>query len=95
MVHHHPGSQTGGRRCFGEVDRQPRRSQGSFRPIPWAGRQSASGSQLPAGARRFGVGVVSSTAASIDVLVKADAPVKESPGLVERLRRRLGFGEPS
>ena len=52
-------------------------------------------SQLPAGARRLGVGVVRSTAESFEVLIAADAPARESVGLVERLRRRLGFGEPS
>jgi hypothetical protein len=51
-------------------------------------------STLPAGARRFGVGIVGSTAAGFDVMIQADSPPAE-PGLVERLKRRLGFGERS
>jgi hypothetical protein len=52
-------------------------------------------SQLPAGARRLGVDIVRSTAESFEVLTRADRPANKSAGLVERLRRRLGFGEPS
>jgi len=52
-------------------------------------------SMLPAGAKRLGVGIVRSTAESLAVLTQADTAATESPGLVERLRRRLGFGEPT
>ncbi len=48
---------------------------------------------LPAATRRLGVGVVKSVAECLDILVAIDTPGEERAGLLDRVRRLLGFKE--
>lgn len=49
---------------------------------------------LPAAARRLGIGVVKSVAECLDILTQVDASGREEPGLMTRVRRALGLKEP-
>jgi len=48
---------------------------------------------LPAAARRLGIGVVPLVADCLDILTQADSVTREEPGVLERVRRRLGIRE--
>jgi hypothetical protein len=49
--------------------------------------------QLPAAAKRLGVGVVSSVADCLDILEQIDDASREQPGMMERVLRLLGLRE--
>ena len=51
--------------------------------------------QLPAAARRLGIGVVKTVGESLDVITQIDAASREDPGVMGRLLRLLGFKEPA
>ena len=46
---------------------------------------------LPAAAQRLGVGVVTSVAECLDVLVRVDAPASDGSSLLDRFKRLLGL----
>ena len=48
--------------------------------------------QLPAAAQRLGIGVVSSVAECLDILVQIDSPAGQ-PGMLDRVKRLLGLKE--
>ena len=50
--------------------------------------------QLPAAAQRLGIGVVSTVAECLDVLVQVDSPAAQ-PGMLDRVKRLLGLKEPA
>ena len=49
--------------------------------------------QLPAAARRLGIGVVKSVNDCLDVLTQLDSPNKDEPGVMARVKKLLGLGE--
>jgi hypothetical protein len=51
--------------------------------------------QLPAAARRLGIGVVKSVGECIDILVQLDAPPVDRPSAVERVMRLLRLKQPT
>jgi hypothetical protein len=51
--------------------------------------------QLPAAARRLGIGVVKSVDECLDILTQIDSPAAEQPGVVSRVMRLLGLKEPA
>ena len=52
-------------------------------------------SQLPAAARRLGIGVVKSVAECLDILTQLDSTPREQPGVMNRVMRLLGLKEPA
>ena len=50
--------------------------------------------QLPAAAQRLGIGVVTSVADCLDILVQIDSASREEPGVMSRVMRLLGLKEP-
>lgn len=52
-------------------------------------------SQLPAAARRLGIGVVGSVNDCLDVLLQADSASRDEPGVIDRVRRMLGLKQPA
>jgi hypothetical protein len=51
--------------------------------------------QLPAAARRLGIGIVKSVDECLDILTQIDAQPGEQPGVVSRVMRLLGLKEPA
>ena len=52
--------------------------------------------QLPAAAKRLGIGVVKSVAECLDILTQLDSPgAREQPGVMDRVMRLLGLKEPA
>jgi hypothetical protein len=51
--------------------------------------------QLPAAARRLGIGVVKTVAECLDILTQVDSKERESPGVIDRVKRLLGLKEPA
>jgi len=51
--------------------------------------------QLPAAARRLGIGVVKSVSECLDVLTQLDIAGKDVPGVMARVRKLLGLREPA
>jgi hypothetical protein len=51
--------------------------------------------QLPAAARRLGIGVVKSVAECLDILTQVDQPPREQRGVIGRVKRLLGLKEPA
>jgi len=51
--------------------------------------------RLPVNARRLGVGVVKDVAEGLAILEQVDEKTHERPGLVDRVKKRLGFNEPA
>jgi hypothetical protein len=52
--------------------------------------------QLPAAARRLGIGVVKSVGECLDILTQVDSPTNRSqPGVMDRVMRLLGLKEPA
>jgi hypothetical protein len=51
--------------------------------------------QLPATARRLGIGVVKSVAECLDILIQVDQPPSEQRGVIGRVKRLLGLKEPA
>jgi len=49
--------------------------------------------QLPAAARRLGIGVVKSVNECLDILTQIDRLDKDEPGVMARVRKLLGLGE--
>jgi hypothetical protein len=47
--------------------------------------------QLPAAAKRLGIGVVRSVDECLDILTQIDAPPAEKPGVADRVKRLLGL----
>jgi hypothetical protein len=52
-------------------------------------------SQLPAAARRVGIGVVKSVSECLDILTQLDIAGKDVPGVMARVRKLLGLREPA
>ena len=52
-------------------------------------------SQVPSAAQRLGIGVVTSVADCLDILVQVDAASREEPGFMSRVLRLLGLKEPA
>lgn len=50
--------------------------------------------QLPAAARRLGIGVVKSVDQCLDILTQVDTPGADRPGVLNRVMRLLGLKEP-
>jgi len=50
--------------------------------------------QLPAAAQRLGIGVVTSVADCLEILMQIDSAAREEPGVMSRLMRLLGLKEP-
>lgn len=50
--------------------------------------------QLPAAARRLGIGVVKSVSVCLDILVEIDSPAEQTPGMLDRVKRMLGLKQP-
>lgn len=52
--------------------------------------------QLPAAAKRLGIGVVKTVAECLDILTQLDSPAaREQPGMMDKVRRLLGLKEPA
>ncbi len=51
--------------------------------------------QLPAAAKRLGIGVVSSVAECLDILTQVDRASQQPDGMLDRVRRLLGLKEPA
>ena len=51
--------------------------------------------QLPAAAKRLGIGVVSTVAECLDILTQVDAASRQPDGMMDRVRRLLGLKEPA
>lgn len=51
--------------------------------------------QLPAAARRLGIGVVKTVGECLDILTHVDEKDRESPRVIDRVKRLLGFKEPA
>ncbi len=51
--------------------------------------------QLPAAARRLGIGVVKSVSECLDILTQLDIAGKDVPGVMARVRKLLGLREPA
>ena len=52
-------------------------------------------SQLPAAAKRLGIGVVKSVADCLEILTQVDSATREEPGVMSRVMRLLGLKEPA
>ena len=50
---------------------------------------------LPAAARRLGIGVVKTVGECLDILTQVDSPAREQPGVMDRVMRLLGLKEPA
>ena len=50
---------------------------------------------LPMPARRLGVGIVKSVGESLQILSQVDDAGRERPGIVDKIKRRLGLGQPT
>src|SRR2546422_6587160 len=50
---------------------------------------------LPAAARRLGIGVVKTVGECLDILTQVDTPAREQPGVMDRVMRLLGLKEPA
>jgi hypothetical protein len=50
-------------------------------------------SQLPAAAKRLGIGVVASVGECLDILAQVDAKSRDNPGVMDRVMRLLGLKE--
>jgi len=50
---------------------------------------------LPAAARRLGIGVVKTVGECLDILTQLDSPAREQPGVMDRVMRLLGLKEPA
>jgi hypothetical protein len=48
---------------------------------------------LPAAARRLGIGVVKTVGECLDILTQVDSPAREQPGVMDRVMRLLGLKE--
>jgi len=51
--------------------------------------------QLPAAARRLGIGVVKTLSECLDILTQVDEKDRESPRVIDRVKRLLGLKEPA
>jgi len=51
--------------------------------------------QLPAAARRMGIGVVKSVGECLDIISEIDAAGRDDPGVMARVMRLLGLKEPA
>jgi hypothetical protein len=51
--------------------------------------------QLPAAARRLGIGVVKTVGECLDILTQVDSKEREQRGVVDRVKRLLGLKEPA
>ena len=51
--------------------------------------------QLPAAARRLGIGVVKTVGECLDILTHVDEKDRESPRVIDRVKRLLGLKEPA
>jgi len=51
--------------------------------------------QVPGAARRLGIGAVDSVTRCLEVLVEIDSENAAEPGVIERVRRMLGFKQPA
>ena len=51
--------------------------------------------QLPAAARRLGIGVVKTVGECLDILTQVDEKDRESPRVIDRVKRLLGFKAPA
>jgi hypothetical protein len=51
--------------------------------------------QLPAAARRLGIGVVKTVGECLDILTQISEKDRESPRVIDRVKRLLGFKEPA
>jgi hypothetical protein len=51
--------------------------------------------QLPAAARRLGIGVVKTVGECLDILTQLDAKPRDQPGMIDRVKRLLGLKEPA
>jgi hypothetical protein len=51
--------------------------------------------QLPAAAKRLGIGVVPTVAECLDILTQVDAASRQPDGMMDRVRRLLGLKEPA
>jgi hypothetical protein len=51
--------------------------------------------QLPAAARRIGIGVVKTVGECLDILTQLDAKPRDQPGMIDRVKRLLGLKEPA
>jgi hypothetical protein len=51
--------------------------------------------QLPAAARRLGIGVVKSVSECLDIISQIDAAGRDDPGIMARVMRLLGLKEPA
>jgi len=51
--------------------------------------------QLPAAARRLGIGVVKSVSECLDIITQIDAAGRDDPGVMARVMRLLGLKEPA
>jgi hypothetical protein len=51
--------------------------------------------QLPAAARRLGIGVVKTVGECLDILTQVDEKDRESPRVIDRVKRLLGMKEPA
>ncbi len=58
--------------------------------LVWRGDQD----QVPAAARRLGIGVVKSVNECLDILAQVDLSDRQRPGILERVMRALGIKEP-
>jgi len=50
---------------------------------------------LPAAARRLGIGVVKTVEECLDILIQIDTSAREHPGVMDRVKRLLGLKEPA
>ena len=51
--------------------------------------------QLPAAARRLGIGVVKTLSECLDILTQVDDKDREPPRMIDRMKRLLGLKEPA
>jgi hypothetical protein len=51
--------------------------------------------QLPTATRRLGIGIVRSTNECLDVLTQIDIAGKDDPGVIARVKKLLGLGQPA
>jgi hypothetical protein len=58
--------------------------------LVWRGDES----QVPAAARRLGIGVVKSVAECLDILTQVESARREQPGMIDRVKRLLRLKEP-
>jgi len=50
---------------------------------------------LPAAAKRLGIGVVKSVGECLDILIELDSPARQQPSVMNRVKRLLGLKEPA